>query len=61
MAQGKIVKKTAIVMNPKWFPLSKCSNMRRVDGSVKVSVSIRFDEDDIAPLLQVQTRTLLIF
>jgi hypothetical protein len=53
MAQGKIVKKTAIVMNPKWIKLSKCGNMRRVDGFVKVSVSIRFDEDDIAPLLQV--------
>jgi hypothetical protein len=58
LKQGKIVKKTAIVTSPQWIKLSKCSNMKRVEGSIKIFVSIIFDEDEMSSLLQV--RPLLI-
>jgi hypothetical protein len=54
LKQGKVVKKTAIVTSPQWIKLSKSSNMKRIEGFIKISVSIIFDEDDMSSLLQVR-------
>lgn len=50
---GKIVQKTGIVTSPQWIKLSKCPNMRRVEGYVKLSISIIFSKTDLQPFLEV--------
>jgi hypothetical protein len=45
--QGKKVNGSAIILGPIWKPLKKFDGMRRVEGRIKLSVSIIFSESDL--------------
>ncbi|KAJ1420699.1 hypothetical protein B484DRAFT_128474, partial [Ochromonadaceae sp. CCMP2298] len=51
MTKGKALK-SSIVQSARWYPLKKTTGMRRVDGTVKLTVSLIFGSDDSDAIMQ---------